>query len=52
MCKARSKAERFSKISIVIEETDETLFWLEMLEELEYVQKETVTDIKTKPKKY
>ena len=47
MCRARSKAERFSKISIVIEETDETLFWLEMLEELEYVQKTILTDIKS-----
>ncbi len=32
----------------MIEETDETLFWLEMLEELEYVQKEFLTDIKAK----
>ena len=48
MCRARSKAERFSKISIVIEETDETLFWLETLEELEYIQKEIIADIKTK----
>lgn len=52
MCRAGSKAERFSKISIeisiVIEETDETLFWLEMVEELEYVQKEIIADIKTK----
>ncbi|CAI8838602.1 Four helix bundle protein [Chryseobacterium sp. IT-36CA2] len=48
ICRARSKAERFSKISIVIEETDETLFWLEMVEELEYVQKEIIADIKTK----
>ncbi|MBB6332342.1 four helix bundle protein [Chryseobacterium sediminis] len=48
MCRARSKTERFSKISIVIEETDETLFWLEMLEELEYVRKEFLKDIKTK----
>ncbi|UKB79407.1 four helix bundle protein [Chryseobacterium sp. MEBOG07] len=48
MCRARSKAERFSKISIVIEETDETLFWIEMLEELEYAQKEILTDIKIK----
>jgi len=48
MCRARSKAERFSKISIVIEETDETLFWLEMLEELEFAEKEILTYIKTK----
>lgn len=46
MCRARSKAERFSKLSIVIEETDETLFWLEMLEELNYVQQEILLDLK------
>ncbi|VXC30201.1 Four helix bundle protein [Chryseobacterium sp. 8AT] len=48
MCRARSKAERFSKLSIVIEETDETLFWLEMLEELNYVQNEILLDLKIK----
>ena len=32
-CRARSSAEFYSKISIVIEEADETLFWLELLEE-------------------
>jgi four helix bundle protein len=31
--RARSDAERFSKISIVVEEADETLFWLELLTE-------------------
>lgn len=30
-CRARSKAEFFSKISIVVEEADESLFWLEVL---------------------
>jgi len=48
MCRARSKAERFSKLSIVIEETDETLFWLEMLEELNYIQQEILLDLKIK----
>ena len=48
MCRARSKAERFSKLSIVIEETDETLFWLEMLEELNYVHQEILLDLKNK----
>ncbi|MBE4950228.1 four helix bundle protein [Chryseobacterium culicis] len=48
MCTAGSKAERFSKISIVIKETDETLFGLKMLEKLEYVQKEIMAVIKTK----
>lgn len=32
-CRARSAAEFHAKISIVIEEADETLFWLELLEE-------------------
>lgn len=31
-CRSRSDAEFFSKISIVIEEADETLFWLELLQ--------------------
>lgn len=32
-CIARSKKEFFSKISIVVEEADETLFWLEILKD-------------------
>ncbi|MFD2246713.1 four helix bundle protein [Pontibacter ruber] len=32
-CRARSSAEFHSKISIVIEEADESLFWVELLEE-------------------
>ena len=30
-CRARSEAEFFSKISIVVEEADEALFWLVLL---------------------
>lgn len=30
-CRARSKAEFFSKMSIVVEEADETNFWLELM---------------------
>ena len=30
-CRARSKAEFISKLGIVLEETDESLFWLELL---------------------
>ena len=30
-CRARSKAEFISKLSIVEEEADETLFWLELI---------------------
>ena len=32
-CRAKSSAEFYAKISIVIEEADETIFWLELLEE-------------------
>lgn len=31
--RGRSVAERFSKLSIVVEETDESYFWLELLED-------------------
>jgi len=31
VCRARSHAEFISKISIVVEEADETVFWLELL---------------------
>ncbi|MGC2448858.1 MAG: four helix bundle protein [Candidatus Sulfotelmatobacter sp.] len=31
VCRARSKAEFLAKLSIVIEETDESAFWLELL---------------------
>ena len=30
-CRARSKAEFLSKISIVVEEADESVFWMELL---------------------
>jgi len=32
-CRARSKAEFFSKICIVVEEVDETEYWLEIIDE-------------------
>ena len=31
VCRARSDAEFFSKLCIVVEESDETLFWLELI---------------------
>lgn len=33
MVRARSDRERYAKLCIVVEEADETLFWLELLEE-------------------
>ena len=38
-CIARSQRDFFSKISIVVEEADETLFWLEMLRDANFYQK-------------
>jgi four helix bundle protein len=35
-CVARSQREFFSKMSIVVEEADETLFWLEMLRDTKF----------------
>jgi len=33
-CRARSKADFISKLSIVEEEADESIYWLELLEEI------------------
>lgn len=41
-CRARSAADFISKISIVTEEADETLFWLELVVESELVDLKTV----------
>ncbi|MFZ1678705.1 MAG: four helix bundle protein [Saprospiraceae bacterium] len=35
-CRGRSKNERFAKICIVVEEADESQFWIEMFMQLEY----------------
>ena len=34
MCRARSNNEKYAKICIVVEEADETVFWLEVIEEV------------------
>lgn len=47
VCRARSKAEFFSKMSIVVEETDETLFWLEVLEETNLIPAQQLQALKT-----
>ena len=36
VCRARSKAEFIAKIGMVVEEADETVFWLELLVETNY----------------
>ena len=44
-CRARSKAEFISKMTIVEEEADETLFWLEMLSEMEIVNSDLLNPL-------
>ena len=45
VCRARSKAEFIAKIGIVVEEADETVFWLEMLAETGIVKPERIQDL-------
>lgn len=42
-CRARSKAEFHSKLSIVVEEADESLFWMEVLIEADVVKPSELT---------
>jgi four helix bundle protein len=39
-CRARSNAEFVSKIGIVVEEADETVFWMELLIDSKLIKKE------------
>ena len=43
VCRSRSKAECISKISIVVEEADETVFWLELLADTAVVPAEKLS---------
>src|SRR5256714_15640496 len=45
VCRARSKAEFISKIGVVVEEPDETVFWLEMLIETKIVSAQKLADL-------
>lgn len=49
-CRSRSKAEFISKINIVLEEADETLYWLELIEESELINKEKLADLTVEAK--
>jgi len=44
-CRARSNADFISKITIVEEECDETLFWLEMIMEAKLIEKEKLESL-------
>jgi four helix bundle protein len=45
--RGRSKAEFIAKIGIVVEEADETVFWLEMLAEGEIVNSQRIKQLQT-----
>jgi len=44
-CRARSKQEFISKIKIVEEESDETLYWLELIQELKLFRHEQISEL-------
>jgi four helix bundle protein len=44
-CRARSSAEFISKLAIVEEESDETLFWLELIVESNLVKEEHLKEL-------
>lgn len=44
-CRARSKAEFYSKIRIVIEEADECCYWLEIIIESKLLGEERIKDL-------
>lgn len=45
VCRARSKAEFVAKIGIVLEEADETVFWLELLTELNILPMDKTSEL-------
>ena len=46
-CRSRSKAEFTAKIGLVVEEADETVFWLELLVETDIIPLKKMKDIIT-----
>jgi TIGR02436 family protein len=45
-CRAKSVPDFLNKLKIVEEETDETMYWLEILEESELIRIDRIFDIK------
>jgi four helix bundle protein len=44
-CRARSKADFIAKLGIVLEEADESLYWLEILAEAQIVRAELLAPL-------
>jgi len=47
VCRARSRAEFLAKLAIVIEEADESAFWLELLVEAGLISEAKLKDLKS-----
>ncbi|PYV31553.1 MAG: four helix bundle protein [Acidobacteria bacterium] len=47
VCRSRSKAEFVAKIGIVVEEIDETIFWIELMADTEIFKKARLKDLLT-----
>jgi four helix bundle protein len=45
VCRARSQAEFHSKLSIVVEEADESIFWMEVLVEAEVIKQNEINTL-------
>lgn len=45
VCRAKSKADFINKLKIVEEEADESLFWLEFIEDLELIHKRLLKEL-------
>lgn len=45
MCRARSDKEKYAKTCIVVEEADETVFWLEVIENVNILAPEKLEEI-------
>lgn len=45
MCRARSDKEKYAKICIVVEEADETVFWLEIIQEVNIASKIMIDEL-------
>lgn len=50
-CRARSKAEFIARLGIVAEEADESVLWLELLEEASILKHERLAEITKEAKK-
>lgn len=50
-CRGRSDREFYSKLCIVVEELDESMFWLELTEEIELIRQNDVQPVMEKMNK-